>query len=142
MTPNQAALEALRGSNIELMLGCPKLHSSRPSQQPFQCTNWVKTNVLNFYPSVRIKYIAVGNEVSPVNGDTSLAKFLLPAMQNVYQAIRSAGLHDRIKVSTAIDMTLIGVSYPPSQGAFRGDVRGYLDPIIGYMVYCSSTTTC
>lgn len=136
--PNQAALEALRGSNIELMLGVPNSLLHDLASNPSNAQNWVKTNVLNFYPSVRIKYIAVGNEVSPVNGDTSLAKFLLPAMQNVYQAIRSAGLHDRIKVSTAIDMTLIGVSYPPSQGAFRGDVRAYLDPIIGYLVYAQA----
>lgn len=136
--PNLAALEALRGSNIELMLGVPNSLLHDLASNPSNAQNWVKTNVLNFYPSVRIKYIAVGNEVSPVNGDTSLAQFLLPAMQNVYQAIRSAGLHDRIKVSTAIDMTLIGVSYPPSQGAFRGDVRGYLDPIIGYLVYAQA----
>ncbi|XP_004295093.1 PREDICTED: glucan endo-1,3-beta-glucosidase, basic isoform [Fragaria vesca subsp. vesca] len=136
--PNHGALEALRGSNIELILGVPNSLLQDFAANPSNAQNWVQTNVLNFYPSVRIKYIAVGNEVSPVNGDTSLAQFLLPAMQHVYQAVRAANLHDLIKVSTAIDTTLIGVSYPPSQGAFRGDVRGYLDPIIGYLVYAQA----
>ncbi|XP_050373233.1 glucan endo-1,3-beta-glucosidase, basic vacuolar isoform [Argentina anserina] len=136
--PNHAAFEALRGSNIELILGVPNWQLRDFAVNPSSAQNWVQTNVLNFYPSVRIKYIAVGNEVSPVNGDTSLAEFLLPAMQHVYQAVRAANLHDQIKVSTAIDTTLIGVSYPPSAGAFRDDVRGYLDPIIGYLVYAQA----
>ncbi|KAG4946246.1 hypothetical protein JHK87_042253 [Glycine soja] len=95
-------------------------------------------NVLNFWPSVKIKYVAVGNEVSPVGGSSSVAQYVLPAIQNVYQAIRAQGLHDQIKVSTSIDMTLIGNSFPPSQGSFRGDVRSYLDPIIGYLVYANA----
>ncbi|KAF5452267.1 hypothetical protein F2P56_027286 [Juglans regia] len=137
--PNQAALQALRGSNIQLMLGVPNSDLQRLATDPSNARSWVQNNVLNFWPSVRFQYIAVGNEVSPVNGGTSwLAKFVLPAMQNIYNAIRAAGLQDNIKVSTAIDMTLIGNSYPPSQGAFRGDVRSYLDPIIGFLVYAKA----
>lgn len=137
--PNQAALQALRGSNIELMLGVPNSDLQGLASNPSNAQSWVQRNVRNFWPSVRIRYIAVGNEVSPVNGGTAwMAQFVLPAMQNIYNAIRSAGLQDQIKVSTAIDMTLIGNSYPPSQGAFRGDVRQYLDPIIGFLVYAKS----
>nr|AKE49478.1 pathogenesis-related gene 2-like protein PR2-2 [Dimocarpus longan] len=131
--PNQAALQALRGSNIELMLGVPNSDLQRLSN-PSEAQAWVQRNVLNFWPAVRIKYIAVGNEVSPVNGGTSrFAQFVLPAMRNINNAIRSANLQDRIKVSTSIDMTLIGNSFPPSQGAFRNDVRSYLDPIIAFL---------
>ncbi|KAK2448549.1 glucan endo-1,3-beta-glucosidase [Trifolium repens] len=81
--PNQAALEALRNSSIELILG---------------------------------------NEVNPVGASSQFAKFILPAIQNIYQAIRAKGLQDQIKVSTAIDMTLIGNSYPPSKGSFNLEV--------------------
>lgn len=127
--PNQAALQALRGSNIEVMVGVPNSELQRLSN-PSNAQSWVQSNIRNFWPAVRFRHIAVGNEVSPSSGD---ARFVLPAMQNVYNAIRSAGLQDQIKVSTAIDMTLIGTSYPPSQGAFRGDVRSYLDPIIRFL---------
>ncbi|ONI28078.1 hypothetical protein PRUPE_1G121800 [Prunus persica] len=137
--PNQSALQALQGSNIELMLGVPNQDLERLATNPSEAQTWVQTNVLNFRQSVRFKYIAVGNEVSPVYGDTTrLAQFVLPAMKNIYNAIRSAGLQDQIKVSTAIETGLIGNSYPPSQGAFRGDVRAYLDPIIGFLVYAKS----
>ncbi|KAI4334953.1 hypothetical protein L6164_013648 [Bauhinia variegata] len=136
--PNQAALEALRNSGIELMLGVPNSDLQSLATNAENARQWVQRNVMNFWPSVKIKYIAVGNEVSPVGGSSGFAQFVLPAIQNVYQAIRAKGLHDQIKVSTAIDTTLIGNSYPPSKGSFRGDVRSYLDPIIGYLVYANA----
>ncbi|KAF7837732.1 glucan endo-1,3-beta-glucosidase, basic isoform-like [Senna tora] len=136
--PNQAALEALRNSGIELMLGVPNSDLQSLATNADNARNWVQRNVLNFYPSVNIKYVAVGNEVSPVGASSNFAPYVLPAIQNVYQAIRARGLHDQIKVSTAIDTTLIGTSYPPSQGSFRNDVRSYLDPIIGYLVYANA----
>ncbi|KAI4344798.1 hypothetical protein L6164_011987 [Bauhinia variegata] len=136
--PNQAALDSLRNSGIELILGVPNDDLQSLATNPDSARQWVQTNVLNFWPSVRIKYIAVGNEVNPVGGSSWFARFVLPAIQNIYQAIRARGLHDQIKVSTAIDMTLIGNSYPPSQSSFRGDVRDYLDPIIGYLVYANA----
>lgn len=136
--PNQAALQALRNSGIELILGVPNSDLQGLATNADTARQWVQRNVLNFWPSVKIKYVAVGNEVNPVGGSSWLAQYVLPAVQNVYQAIRAQGLHDQIKVSTAVDMTLIGNSYPPSQGSFRGDVRSYLDPIIGYLLYASA----
>ncbi|KAF3456327.1 hypothetical protein FNV43_RR00977 [Rhamnella rubrinervis] len=136
--PNRSVLEALRGSNIEVILGVPN-PDLQSLANPSNAASWVQKNVLSFRSNVRFRYIAVGNEVSPVNGGTSgFAQFVLPAMKNIYNAIRSAGLQEQIKVSTAIDMTLIGNSYPPSAGAFRDDVRKYLDPIIGFLAYARS----
>lgn len=132
--PNQAALQALRGSNIGLMLGVPNSDLQSLASNPSNANSWVQRNVKNYWPNVQFKHIAVGNEVSPINGGTAhFAQFVLPAMTNIRNALASAGLN-QIKVSTAIDMTLIGNSYPPSQGAFRGDIRSYLDPIIRFLV--------
>ncbi|CAM8903019.1 unnamed protein product [Rhodiola kirilowii] len=135
--PNQAALQALRGSNIEVMVGVPNSDLQSLSN-PSNARTWVQNNIRNYWPSVKFRYVAVGNEVSPVNGDSArFAQFVLPAMWNVQNALVSFGL-GVIKVSTAIDMTLIGNSYPPSQGSFRSDVRSYLDPIIGFMAQTKS----
>jgi exo-beta-1,3-glucanase (GH17 family) len=136
--PNQNALNALRNSGIEVMLGVPNSDLQSLATNADNARQWVQRNVLNFWPSVKFKLIAVGNEVSPVGGSAGLAQYVLPATQNVYQAIRAQGLQDQIKVSTAIDTTLIGTSFPPSKGSFRGDVRSYLDPIIGYLVYAGA----
>ncbi|KAL6952314.1 Lichenase [Sarracenia purpurea var. burkii] len=133
--PNQVVLQALRGSNIELILGLPNSDLQSIASNPSSANSWVLRNVRNFWPAVKFRYIAVGNEVSPVNGGATsgLARFVLPAMRNVHNAVASAGLQNQIKVTTAIDLTLIGNSYPPSQGAFRGDTTSYIHPIIGFL---------
>ncbi|KAL5714132.1 putative glucan endo-1 [Ranunculus cassubicifolius] len=131
--PNQQVLEALKGSNIELILGVP--NSDLQSLGDYSvATRWVQAYVTNYWPAVKIKYIAVGNEVSPVNGNARYVPFLVPAMTNIYNAVLAAGLQGQVRVSTAIDTGVIGNSYPPSAAAFRGDVMGLFNPIIGFLV--------
>ncbi|KAF3452500.1 hypothetical protein FNV43_RR02933 [Rhamnella rubrinervis] len=126
--PNQPTLQALKGSNIELMVTIlkPELQSLTDAAA---ATEWVQKNIRD-YPDIKFRYIAVGNELHPADAET---KYLLPALQNIQTAISAANLQDQIKVSTAIDTTLLENTYPPSNGAFSGPASEFMKPIVSFL---------
>ncbi|PON89125.1 Glycoside hydrolase [Trema orientale] len=127
--PNPETLKALRGSNIELIVDIFKANLQGLTNDA-AAANWVQTNIRAYSPDVKFRYIAVGNEVRP--GDPE-AKFVLPAMKSIQNAISSANLGDQIKVSTAIDTTLLGDSSPPSDGVFSAAASPYITPIVKFL---------
>ncbi|KAK6941776.1 Glycoside hydrolase family 17 [Dillenia turbinata] len=135
--PDADALQALGGSNIEVVLGVGNEDLPGIASSQTNANTWVQNNVKT-HPNVRIKYIAVGNEISPFNINAQYVQVLLPAMRNIYNAIASAGLVNQIKVSTPIETGLLGESYPPSKGAFRTDAQGFINPIIQFLVSIQS----
>ncbi|KAH0979346.1 hypothetical protein GBA52_006523 [Prunus armeniaca] len=50
-------------------------------------------------------------------------------MENLQNALGNRG----IKVSTSIATSVLGVSYPPSAGAFSQDTMEYMAPIARYL---------
>nr|BAC66186.1 beta-1,3-glucanase [Fragaria x ananassa] len=127
--PNQATLEALRGSNIELMVTILN-NNLQALTDAAAATDWVQKNVQPYSADVKFKYIAVGNEVHP---DAAEAQYLLPAIQNIQNAVKAANLQSQIKVSTAIDTTLLDPSFPPSDGAFSSAANSFITPIITFL---------
>ncbi|XP_076893354.1 glucan endo-1,3-beta-glucosidase-like [Bidens hawaiensis] len=129
--PNPDILNALRGTNIELVVDIPNV-DLQPLTDPNAANAWVTNNILN-YPDVHFKYISVGNEVDPNNANTlQFANLVLPVMNNIHNALRAAG-HDDIKVSTATYTGLLNISYPPSEGTFGDNVLSYIQPIIAFL---------
>lgn len=74
------------------------------------------------------RYIGVGNEIIGID-----THYILPAMENIYNALILAGLDSKIKISTVIEFGVIGTSYPPSAGAFSSNSILYLGPIVQFL---------
>ncbi|KAJ0083675.1 hypothetical protein Patl1_29523 [Pistacia atlantica] len=127
--PDQATLQALKGSNIQLILDVPK-DKLQELTDSAKAGDWVQQNVLAYSADVKFRYIAVGNEIHPADAE---AKSVLPAMQNVHNAIAAANLQGQIKVSTSIDTTLVVNPSPPSAGTFSPEASSYIIPIIQFL---------
>ena len=128
--PDQATIQALKGSNIELVVGVPNEDIQSLANVASAAAEWVENNIQKYSQDVKIRYIVVGNEIKP---NYEQAQYVLPAMQNIYDALAHASLHSQIKVSTAIDMSLLGSSYPPSLGAFSPSSISYTKPIVSFL---------
>ncbi|KAH0470799.1 hypothetical protein IEQ34_000522 [Dendrobium chrysotoxum] len=125
---NPDAFQALRGSNIAVIVDIPDPSSF--AFDPSVALAWVQNNIQAFQ-DVNFRYIVVGNQLIP--GDKAI--FILPAMQQLQNALQSVGLQDRIKVSTSIFTAgVFANSYPPSAGTFSSDALATLQPIIGFLV--------
>ncbi|KAL5986872.1 hypothetical protein ACLOJK_015206 [Asimina triloba] len=125
--PNPAALAALHGSGIQLVLGTLDQDLQKLGADPAFASSWVSTNVLPHANAVTFRYITAGNEVIP--GD--LAASVLPAMKNLDAAIKAANLS--IPVSTVVATEVLGTSYPPSQGSFSSAASPIMAPIVSYL---------
>ncbi|KAG4140178.1 hypothetical protein ERO13_D06G006400v2 [Gossypium hirsutum] len=128
--PNPDALQALGGTNIELLLDLPSANLESVAASQANADQWVEDNIKK-YNTVNFRYIAVGNEVKPTD---SFAQSLFPAMQNIRTAIVNAGLGDQIKVSTATFFAAIDKSsFPPSKGSLDPEYQKLLGQVITFL---------
>ncbi|KAK6115424.1 hypothetical protein DH2020_007693 [Rehmannia glutinosa] len=99
--PDPPTLEALQDSGIIVVLGVPNSDLQNLAASQANADTWVENNIKKYH-DVLVRYIAVGNEVSPSNPDTArFAQYVLPAMNNLHNTIAKGELG--IFVSTAID---------------------------------------
>ncbi|BFG30047.1 hypothetical protein CerSpe_163200 [Prunus speciosa] len=127
--PNDPIYQALKGSNIELTVTI--LNNQLQSlTDAAAATDWVQKNVQAYVPDVKFKYIVVGNGVGPTS---PISQYLLPAIQNIHSAIVAANLQGQIKVSTAIDTTLVDNAFPPSAGKYSDAAKSFITPVIDFL---------
>ncbi|KEH22560.1 glucan endo-1,3-beta-glucosidase-like protein [Medicago truncatula] len=81
---------------------------------------WIKSNILPYYPQTLIRYLLVGNEIiSSTPNSTWL--HLVPAMRRIKHSLKKFRVK-RIKVGTSSAMDVLETSFPPSNAAFRKDI--------------------
>ncbi|KAL8239900.1 hypothetical protein R6Q59_016467 [Mikania micrantha] len=128
---NIQVLKAFANTGIELMIGIPNSDLLPFSQFQSNADTWLKNSILPYYPATKITHITVGAEVTEAPDNVS--SMVVPAMTNVYNALRKAGLHHRIKVSTTHSLGVLSRSYPPSAGSFSSRHAGFLKPLLDFL---------
>ncbi|KAG6748873.1 hypothetical protein POTOM_048810 [Populus tomentosa] len=108
-----AIIKALANTGIGIVTGTANGDIPGLASDPNFAKSWINTNVLPFFPASNIILITVGNKVMNSN-DQNLMNKLLPARQNVPNALNDASLGGKIKVSTVHSMGLLKQSEPPS----------------------------
>ncbi|XWS71465.1 hypothetical protein CRYUN_Cryun03dG0140100 [Craigia yunnanensis] len=123
-------LVAFSNTNVDFIIGLGNEYLQNMTD-PIKAQNWVLQRVQPHLPQTKITCITVGNEVFKTN-DTQLWSDLLPAMRTVYNSLVHLGLDKQVTVTTAHSLEILGVSYPPSAGAFRQDLGEYLHAILNF----------
>ncbi|XP_034681768.1 glucan endo-1,3-beta-D-glucosidase [Vitis riparia] len=123
-------IKALANTGIGIVIGAANGDIPALASDPNFAAQWVNSNVIAYYPASKIILITVGNEVMS-STDQNLMSQLLPAMQNVQNALNAASLGGKVKVSTVHSMAVLTQSDPPSSGAFNpatsDTMRGLLE---------------
>ncbi|CAA0817456.1 O-Glycosyl hydrolases family 17 protein [Striga hermonthica] len=135
---DRSILEALCGTNIQVMVAVPNYMLEEISLDPGAATSWVEDNITAYaYPGgVNIRYVAVGNEpfLKAYNG--TYLKQTLPALRNIQESINRAGLGSQIKATVPFNADIYNSpdSNPvPSAGDFRPEIRDLAVQIIQYL---------
>ncbi|XP_047174984.1 glucan endo-1,3-beta-glucosidase 7-like [Vigna umbellata] len=122
-----AIIKALANSGIGIVIGAANGDIPSLASDPNAATQWVNANVLPYYPASNITLITVGNEILTL-ADQSLASQLVPAMQNLQNALNAASV--KIKVSTVHSMAVLTQSDPPSSGLFNPALQNTLKQLL------------
>ncbi|XP_024543079.1 glucan endo-1,3-beta-D-glucosidase [Selaginella moellendorffii] len=127
-----SVLHAFAGSGVSIVVGIPNEQLESLGSNPTAAAIWVKQHIVAFLPHTNIIAIAAGNEALTIaNG--SFSSFLMPCINNVYAALASLGLHDRIKISTPHSFAVLAMSYPPSSGTFRPSFLQVIIPLLQFL---------
>ncbi|PON84888.1 Glycoside hydrolase [Trema orientale] len=126
-----AIIKALAGTGVAIVIGASSGDIPALASDPNSATQWVNSNVLPFYPASNITLVTVGNEVLTF-GDQALISQLVPAMRNLQNALASASLGGKVRVSTVHSMAVLGQSDPPSSGQFRPELQDTLRALLAF----------
>ncbi|KAL2512212.1 O-Glycosyl hydrolase family 17 protein [Abeliophyllum distichum] len=115
---DQSMIKALANIDIELVIGLDNTEIQWVASGPDAASQWVNSKVMPYYPASKIIIITVGNEVLTSENQDVISS-TLPAMQNIQNALNTASLGEKIKVTTVHSMAVLSQFSPPSSGAFN-----------------------
>ncbi|KAJ7957269.1 Glucan endo-1,3-beta-glucosidase-like protein [Quillaja saponaria] len=132
---NPEILKLLADTKLRVSIMIPNHEISNIALNQTAADEWVRNNVLPYFPSTAIRFLLVGNEVLSSQSDQDIVMWhdLVPAMRNVRKSLKDKNITD-IKVSTALAMDVLQSTFPPSTGEFRSDIRDtVIQPMLRFL---------
>ncbi|PIA54610.1 hypothetical protein AQUCO_00900879v1 [Aquilegia coerulea] len=131
---NPQILSSLSGTKFQVYIMVPNEQILQISSNKGFADDWLRTNLLPFYPKTNIRYILVGNEIFSTNQNQQLIwQNVVAAMESIQRSLITHKLF-HIKVSTTHAMDVLQSSFPPSNGTFRSDISvAYIEPLLGFL---------
>ncbi|RWW05445.1 hypothetical protein GW17_00031280 [Ensete ventricosum] len=118
-----AVLRAFANTGIELVVGLPDRCLPSVAADPSEARAWARTHIQAFVPATKIAAVTVGNEVLTGTNASDLARCLVPAMENLHDALAALSLDRDVIVTSAHSLAVLATpSYPPSAAVFRPDL--------------------
>ncbi|KAM1047234.1 hypothetical protein ACFX2I_026585 [Malus domestica] len=131
--PDPDVLWALRGQDIDVMVGVPNENLNALAENQGAVNNWFDNNIEPYLNDVNIYFITVGNEVIPGPLGNSVWQ-VMQYLQNILDERSYRG----IKISTVLPGTALKTSFPPSKGEFNGQSSGVMSSICGFLLFRGS----
>ncbi|CAL9104538.1 unnamed protein product [Musa textilis] len=121
-------LEALTGTDIEVMVGIPNYMLQGVSIDQQRAADWVDENVTawRYTGGVNIKYVAVGNEPLLRAYGGNYSRPTLRALKKIQKALDDSGLGGQVKATVPFNADIYTSPGPhpvPSAGQFRPETR-------------------
>ncbi|KAJ8470700.1 hypothetical protein OPV22_025043 [Ensete ventricosum] len=121
-------LEALTGTDIEVMVGIPNYMLKEVSVDQQRAADWVDENVTSwrYTGGVNIKYVAVGNEPLLRAYGGNYSRPTLRALKKIQKAIDDSGLGSHVKATVPFNADVYTSPGPhpvPSAGHFRPETQ-------------------
>ncbi|CAN6986696.1 unnamed protein product [Brassica oleracea var. botrytis] len=128
---NPQILSSFANSNIEIIVTIENQVLTL-LQDPQQALQWVNSHIKPYIPATSITGIMVGNELF-TDEDSSLIRYMMPAIINIHKALFQLGLDRYIQVSSPSSLAVLAESYPPSAGSFKPEVTSVMQQFLRFL---------
>ncbi|XP_021724648.1 glucan endo-1,3-beta-glucosidase 5-like [Chenopodium quinoa] len=129
------ALNALRGTHIQVMVGIPNDFLPILSSSSIAADSWVRHNLSAYVssnPPADIRYVAVGNEPFLTSYSGQFQSYVVPALLNLQQSLVKANLAASVKLVVPCNADAYE-STVPSQGAFRPELSQIMTELVSFL---------
>ncbi|KAJ7514316.1 hypothetical protein O6H91_23G038800 [Diphasiastrum complanatum] len=124
-------LTALANTGLQVVVMVKNQEVEGVGSSEATADDWVQKNVLAWHPAVNIITVAVGNEILSDFTIQRIWPRLVPAIKNIHSALNRYKRLSHVKVTTALSIDCLEISYPPSNGTFRNDIA---TPVIALLL--------